>query len=223
MYLFDIDGTLLLSGGAGSIAINQLFAERFDTHGVMDTVAPGGKTDDMILQECAQKGMQRELTRQELDELIAAYLPRLKEELARAPRFRLMPFVRECLRFVASEHDVVGIATGNIEGAARAKLERANLHDFFHVGGYGSDSPIRRELVAKAMSRARTLTGRDIPANEFVIVGDTLHDIEAAHACGARVLAVATGAVSKETLAAATPNALFETLEELPDWHAKSF
>lgn len=223
MYLFDIDGTLLLTGGAGSIAINGLFSERYGVEGAMDTVVAGGKTDDMIVQECARKGMQRELGEAELRDMIEAYLPRLREELSRAPKFRLMPYVRECMDFVASVQDIVGIATGNIEGAAAAKLERAELQDFFHFGGYGSDSPVRPELVATAMRRGREQVARTMADEEFVVVGDTLHDIEAARACGARVLAVATGYVPKETLTAAGPDAVFDTLAELPEWHARYF
>ncbi len=223
MYLFDIDGTLLLTGGSGSIAINQLFEERFGVKGAMDSVAPGGKTDDMILQECARNGMERELTPDEVEELIAAYLPLLRAELQRAPKFRLMPHVRECMAFVAEVANTVGIATGNVEGAAMAKLERAQLRHHFHFGGYGSDSPIRPELVATAMKRGRACAGRELPDRDFVVVGDTLHDIAAAHACGARVIAVATGSTSIDALAQASPDALFETLEELPAWHHQHF
>lgn len=223
MYLFDIDGTLLLTGGSGSIAINELFQERYQVQGAMDQIKPGGKTDEMIFRECAHHGMQRELDDNEVADLLAAYLPRLREELARAPKFRLMPFVQECMEFVAEVQDIVGIATGNIEGAAMAKLERARLESFFHFGGYGSDSPVRPELVATAMRRGRARAGRDIADEEFVVVGDTLHDIHAARACGARVIAVATGSVSKEALATAQPDALFDTLEELPTWHHQNF
>lgn len=223
MYLFDIDGTLLLSGGSGSIAINQLFEERYGAQGVMDSVVAGGKTDPMIFQECARNGLQRELTEDEVSVLIEAYLPMLASELQRASRFRLMPYVRECMAFVAGVQDLVGIATGNVEGAAMAKLERAALRNHFHFGGYGSDSAIRPELVAAAMKRGRECAGRELPDEDFIVVGDTLHDITAARACGARVIAVATGSASKETLAEGKPDALFETLEELPAWHHKNF
>jgi phosphoglycolate phosphatase-like HAD superfamily hydrolase len=223
MYLFDIDGTLLLTGGSGTIAINQLFEERYGVSGAMNSVAAGGKTDGMIFQECARNSMERDLAEEEVSELIAAYLPMLEAELERAPRFRLMPYVRECMAFVAEVQDIVGIATGNVEGAANAKLNRADLRDFFHFGGYGSDSPIRPELVATAMKRGRECAARNLPDEDFVVIGDTLHDITAARACGARVIAVATGSVSKETLAGAEPDALFDTLEELPSWHHQHF
>tara|TARA_R110002096_G_scaffold143328_4_gene299251 strand:- start:22567 stop:23256 length:690 start_codon:yes stop_codon:yes gene_type:complete len=223
MYLFDIDGTLLLTGGSGSIAINQLFEERFGVSGVMNSISAGGKTDGMIFQECARNNIERALTEVEVASMIAAYLPMLHIELQRAPKFRLMPYVRECMAFVAEVQKTVGIATGNVEGAAMAKLERAQLRNYFHFGGYGCDSQIRPELVAKAMERGRAFVGKDLPNEEFVVVGDTLHDISAARACGARVIAVATGSASMEELAAAAPDALFATLEELPAWHHSEF
>ena len=107
---------------------------------------------------------------------------------------------------------------------AYAKLERAGLRRYFHFGGYGCDSPVRKELVAKAMERGRAISQKkNIPDRHFVVVGDTLHDIEAARSCGARVIAVATGSTSREELRAAQPDALFDTLEELPVWHAQHF
>jgi phosphoglycolate phosphatase-like HAD superfamily hydrolase len=223
MYLFDIDGTLLLSGGVGTKAINKVFDERFGVKGVMDQVSPSGKTDEMIFQECAAIGLSRALSASEFAELVEDYIPLLVEGLATSPGFRLMPHVEPCLDFLSNHQSLLGIATGNVELAAAAKLQRAGLSERFHFGGYASDSPVRSELVAKAMERGAEISERSIRAEEFVVVGDTVFDIEAGHACGARVIAVATGHVSAERLAAAKPDALFETLEELPEWHATHF
>lgn len=223
MYLFDIDGTLLLSGGAGTRVINQVFFERFGVNGVMDTVSPSGKTDEVIFQECARMGLSRELTSQEFEELLADYIPRMRVELEASEGFHLMPHVEACLEFLAGSQRFLGIATGNVEEAAMAKLARAGLRERFHFGGYASDSAVRSELVAVAIERGRAMLDRSIDPQEFVVVGDTVYDIEAAHACGARVVAVATGHVSSEKLEAAKPDALFETLEELPAWHSSHF
>lgn len=223
MYLFDIDGTLLLTGGAGSVAINSLFLERYGVVGAMNGVSAGGKTDPMILQECAREHMRRELKQEEIETILNEYIPLLVAEMAIAENFRIMPHVQQCLSFVASSQEFVGIATGNIAAAADAKLRRAGLHEYFHFGGYGCDSAARSELVAKAIERGRALADRSLDAPDFVVVGDTVRDIVAARDCGARVVAVATGHVSREELADAKPDALWDTLAELPGWHAANF
>ena len=222
MYLFDIDGTLLLTGGVGTRSINHIFEERFGVPGVMESVLPGGKTDKMIFQECARNGLERELSEDEFEELIAAYIPLMEEGLEESEGFHLMPFVRECLDFLAQSQELMGIATGNVAAAAAAKLRRAGLQKHFQFGGYGCDSPVRSELVAAAIERGIALDAAK-RAKHFVVVGDTVYDIEAAQACGARVVAVATGHVAKDSLAAAKPDALLSTLEELPAWHRSHF
>lgn len=223
MYLFDIDGTLLLTGGVGTRVINQVFHERFGVRGVMDSVSPSGKTDEMIFQECARVGLSRDLCDTEFEELLDVYVPLMRTGLEHSEGFHLMPHVEACLEFLASCQPYLGIATGNVEAAAMAKLARAGLRERFHFGGYASDSAVRSELVAKAIERGTAIADRPIQREEFVVVGDTVYDIEAAHACGARVVAVATGHVTSEDLAAAHPDALLETLEELPAWHTAHF
>lgn len=223
MYLFDIDGTLLLSGGAGSRAINRVFERRFDVTGAMDAVSAGGKTDDMIFQECARAKLGRELVAADIASLLEEYLPELEQEMKSSPGFRLMPFVRECLDYLNDEAPPMGIATGNVERAAQLKLERASLEHHFHFGGYGSDSAKRSELVGAAVRRGIEVQGAAVPHASFVVVGDTLRDIEAARACGVRVIAVATGSTSIDALCDAKPDAAFESLEELPDWHRSNF
>ncbi len=223
MYLFDIDGTLLLSGGAGSRVINRVFERRFDVEDAMASVSPGGKTDDMIFQECAIAKLGRELSRSEVDAMQEAYLSDLPEELASSPGFRLMPFVRECLDFLVASTPQLGIATGNVESAAQSKLAQAGLSHYFCFGGYGSDSARRSELVSAAVQRGSEIHGAAIAVEKFVVVGDTVRDIEAARACGVRVIAVATGSSTMDELRAAKPDALFGTLEELPAWHSAEF
>jgi phosphoglycolate phosphatase-like HAD superfamily hydrolase len=104
----------------------------------------------------------------------------------------------------------LGVATGNIRAGAEAKLEAAGLAHWFDLGGYGCDSHLRPELVAAAIGRAG-------PCDEVIVVGDTIHDITAARACGATVCAVATGSDSAEALAHA--DVVFRSLAELPAWH----
>src|SRR6185503_3749361 len=127
--------------------------------------------------------------------------------------------VVEALRYLADRAASVrlGVATGNVREGAHAKLSAAGLEAWFDVGGYGCDSPVRAELVARAIERGRE--GRDV--NEVIVVGDTIHDIAAARACGATVVAVATGSDSADALAHA--DAVLATMAELPAWHAGRF
>jgi phosphoglycolate phosphatase-like HAD superfamily hydrolase len=111
----------------------------------------------------------------------------------------------------------LGVATGNVRRGAEAKLGAAGLAQWFDCGGYGCDSILRAELVARAIERGRE--GHAV--REVVVVGDTIHDISAARACGATVVAVATGADSRHALAHA--DAVFDTMAELPEWHAARF
>jgi phosphoglycolate phosphatase-like HAD superfamily hydrolase len=219
LYLFDIDGTLLLSGGAGSRALDRTFADLFGLAGAMDQMNPGGKTDPMIIEEVFTTRLGRAPEAAEIDLVLERYLPALRVELARSERFRLMPHVVEALDYLA--HTVVlGLATGNVRDAAQAKLERAGLWQRFAFGGYGCDHRHRERLVARAIERAG---GAALDPRCVVVVGDTPMDIAAARACGVRALAVATGTAPMHELAACQPDGLLATLAELPAWHQAAF
>jgi len=215
LYLFDIDGTLLLSGGAGARALERAFAARFGVAGAMAEVQLGGKTDPNIVEEVFLTRQGRRPSQAEIDEILDLYLPLLRAELADASNFRLMPAVVETLDHLAGLAGVrIGLATGNIRAGAQAKLERAGLWHRFELGGFACDHRERHRLVARAIERAGA-----IEPDEVVVVGDTPLDVAAARACGARVIAVATGSVGREALAACEPDAVFDTLAELPAWH----
>jgi phosphoglycolate phosphatase len=226
LYLFDIDGTLLLSGGAGMRALERAFQDRFGLTGAMSGVQPGGKTDTIILEEMFAAALRRAPTSSEMDEIIALYLPLLQAEMVVAPGFRLMPSVVETLDYLdgLGAAVIVGLATGNVREAARIKLERAGLWPRFAVGGFGCDHRERARLVARAIERACVHAGVDaLEPEQVVVVGDTPFDVQAARACGARAVAVATGTASREDLAACGPDVLLDTLAELPAWHASQF
>ena len=216
LYLFDIDGTLLLSGGAGARGLERAFAARFGIEGAMAGVQLGGKTDPNIVEEVFVGKLGRPPTDGEIDEVLELYLGFLRAELAQAATFRLMPAVVETLDHLAAQPGVrIGLATGNIRRGAQAKLERAGLWQRFELGGFACDDRDRGRLVARAIERAG-----GPPPEEIVVVGDTPFDVAAARACGVRVVAVATGSVGKDALAACEPDAVFDTLAELPAWHA---
>ena len=222
IYLFDIDGTLLLSGGAGARALDRAFAALHGIAGAIDEVRFGGKTDPVIVEEMFRAKLARAATDDEYEALIAADLPLLDEELATSPRFRLMPSVEEALDFLAAQPGVLlAVATGNVRAAAEKKLRRGGLHARFAVGGYACDDRDRARLVARGIERARA-GGAVPPDAPIAVVGDTPHDVSAARACGALALAVATGGFTRAELAACEPDALFDTLAELPAWHEKN-
>lgn len=215
VYLFDIDGTLVDAHGSGRGAIDAVMAER---HGIADASAGirfGGKTDPAIIDEIFATRLGRAPTAGERAALLDAYIPRLRARLADGGVIVLAGAV-DALRFLAGRAGVrLGVATGNIRAGADAKLVAAGLADWFELGGYGCDSAVRAELVARAIERA------GVPAEQVVVVGDTIHDIAAARACGAIACAVATGADPAARLAHA--DVVFASLYELPAWHAARF
>lgn len=215
LYLFDIDGTLLHAHGSGRGAFDAVMAER---HGIANASAGiryGGKTDPALVEEIFQAKLGRAATPAERDAFLDAYIPRLSAMLAQQG-VEVLPGVVEALTFLRGKARL-GVATGNIRAGADAKLAAAGLLDrfAFECGGYGCDSHLRPELVAAAIAKAK----RTGPVDEVIVVGDTIHDISAARACGATVCAVATGTDSPEALAHA--DVVFRSLEELPDWHAR--
>lgn len=216
-YLFDIDGTLLHAHGSGRTAFDAVFAERHGIANASEGIRYGGKTDPQIVNEIYVARLGRTATNDEHAAFIAAYLPRLRALLAQFP-VEVLAGVPETLAFLRERAEVLlGVATGNVKEGAAAKLEAAKLEAWFGFGGYGSDSAVRAELVAKAAERARA----DREVREVVVVGDTIHDISAARACGATVCAVATGSDSAEALAHA--DVVFRSMAELPAWHAARF
>jgi phosphoglycolate phosphatase-like HAD superfamily hydrolase len=219
LFLFDIDGTLLLSGGAGMRALERAFVACHGQSGATRGVEPSGKTDPAIIGEMFASALGRAPAPAEVDELLAVYLPALVEELARSPRFRLMPAVIEALDYCAGVGAAIGVATGNVRRAADAKLERAGLRDRFRFGGYGCDHAERARLVARAIERAEADAGRRLDRAEVFVVGDTPLDVAAARACGVGVIAVATGSSARAELEATGADAVLDTLAELAGWH----
>lgn len=212
LYLFDIDGTLLHSR-SGRLAFDAVLAE---LHGLAEAsrgVAFGGKTDPLIIDEIFAARLGRPASAAEREAFFEVYVPRLRAMLDEHG-VQVIAGVTEALLALARANVVMGVATGNVRAGAEAKLAAAGLAHWFGFGGYGCDSHVRAELVARAIERGRERA----EVSEVVVVGDTVHDIAAARACGARVCAVATGSDPADRLAHA--DAVFASLAELPAWHA---
>jgi phosphoglycolate phosphatase len=217
LYLFDIDGTLLRARRSGRRAFEVVFASHHGVERACDGVAFGGKTDPALVDEIFAARFGRRATDHERTAFLDAYLPVLRADLAQGG-VEVLPGVTEVLAWLAERPAVLlGIATGNVRAGADAKLAAAGLEAYFALGGYGCDSHLRAELVAAAIGRARERT----QLREVVVVGDTIHDISAARACGAVACAVATGSDPAGALAHA--DVVFTSMAELPAWHTARF
>lgn len=217
LYLFDIDGTLLHARRSGRRAFDAVFAEHHGIASACDGMAFGGKTDPALVDELFVARLGRPATDQERAAFLDAYLRLLHQDLAQSG-VQVFGGVAETLAWLAARPGVLlGIATGNVRAGADAKLAAAGLGAYFALGGYGCDSPLRAELVAAAIARGR----QHGDLREIIVVGDTIHDISAARACGAIACAVTTGSDPAGALAHA--DAVFASMAELPAWHAARF
>jgi len=221
LVLFDIDGTILWTDGAGRRAIGQALLDEIGTTGPIERYRFDGKTDPQIVRELLSLAGHPAAA---ADDRVAAvcrrYLELLEGELARpTQRTRVLAGVPELLGGL-EEHEaagraLVGLLTGNLAGGAALKLKSAGLDPRrFAVGAYGSDSPQRPELPAIAARRAAERTGRDIPGRDVVIIGDTPDDVACGEPIGARVVAVATGFYDVAALRAAGAARVFADLRD---------
>ena len=191
--LFDIDGTLIDSGGAGGRSWSYAFREAFGVEGDIRKFSEVGMTDPVVARKTFVGTLGREPTTDEVIRLMMRYVLRLPEEVASSKGYRVMPGVQDLLERLVEQSTLLGLVTGNIEGAAHIKISRAGLGRFFLFGGYGSDSSVRSDLTRAAIARAEALSGTDIDPAAVMVVGDTPRDMEAAHGAGAIAVGVATG------------------------------
>ena len=214
LVLFDIDGTLLLSDGAGRRAIHRALIEIFGDTGPADHRFDG-KTDPQIVRELMRSvGHEDEHIDERMEELFARYVECLREELADPQHHAYaLPGVPELLDVLVRRDDVtLGLLTGNLVDGARAKLEAVGIDPaLFRVGAFGTDHELRPRLPEIAQRRARETLGIEVPGARVVIIGDTPADVECGRGIGARAIGVATGRYSIEELAAHGAVAVFES------------
>jgi phosphoglycolate phosphatase len=216
LFLFDIDGTLMLSGGAGARALGRALLEVFGLPNALEGVRLHGQTDPQIVADALERaGRTQSATAEELDRARELYLTYLEREIQTSEKARVLPGVQRLLEHLAGiSHVKLALLTGNIEPGARIKLSRFDLNRFFVCGGFGSDSRVRRELVPIALDRARAQWKVELAASDVVVIGDTEKDVDCGRFAGARTLAVATGSVSEEDLKNAGPDLVFPSLED---------
>jgi phosphoglycolate phosphatase-like HAD superfamily hydrolase len=220
LVLFDLDSTLMRSGGAGMRSIARAFKQRFDIDDACAGIVPDGKTDPAIFREVLRAN--RLTPRDEdrlLEEIAVLYKRFLRQEMPASTGAMLLPGVVPLLEALTARADVLaGLLTGNLEPTARIKLERFGLNQYLRFGAFASDDERRERLVSVAVSRAEARVGQPIGLGRHVIVvGDTPRDIHCALANGVTAVGVATGRYPQSELSAAGAHV---TLQDLSDTDA---
>ena len=203
LLLFDVDQTLINTGGAGLRALDRACLQLFGISNAMQGISPHGKTDPAIAREILRLRWRRDVaeTNGEISSILEAYLSFLKDEVQVSPKYRVLPGIISLLDQIVSKKDVMlGLATGNIEPGARVKLDRGRLNPYFAFGGFGSDSEDRAELVRKAAAKAAARVSGQISPSDVFVIGDTPLDIDAGHRAGFKTVGVGTGSYSIEQL-----------------------
>ncbi len=213
--LFDIDGTILLTGGAGKRAMNRAFYDLFGIDNALEHVHLSGMTDHLIYKNaCRQNDVP--YTDEEHEVFRESYIVYLREEIEKPhPEKRVLPGVEALLeRLDGMPQAELGLLTGNYQQGAMTKLGHFGLDGYFSFGAYGDDSDDRDQLLPFAIKRFEARNGNASVNSESVwIIGDTPRDISCARPHGADVLAVATGNYSAEQLRSENPTALLPDLQ----------
>lgn len=212
LFLFDLDGTLILTGGAGVRALDQLFEKRYGICRATSNLRPDGKTDPAIFREIFRRRLNRSPTASEMKNATRVYIQSLRGTLTKKRGYRVMRGIREFLRTAAKRGDALALGTGNFRESARLKLTRSRLWRYFSVGGFGSDSEDRVEILRIAARRASQRYHHSFRRQDIFVVGDTSRDVAAAQRAGFRSIAVATGNIPLKELRKSKPDFLFEDL-----------
>ncbi len=215
LILFDIDGTLVLTGGAGSRAMDRAFRDVFLIENAFRGIPMPGRMDPHIVADAASRAgivLDLELHSQ----FRRRYQQCLVEEMAMpGPRKGVLPGVRALLDRLQARRDAfLALLTGNYSDAARVKLEYFDLWRYFSCGAYGEEAGERYQLVPVAVERARACGADAAALDRVIVVGDTPFDVACAHAAGALAVAVATGGHSAGELAQSGADVVFEDLTD---------
>lgn len=216
LVLFDVDGTLVLSGGAGHRALKKAIQETYGQADSMDSIRPDGKTDPAIIKEALSRFDKEDCyTEETAKSLFSLYVPFLRDELEQSDNFQVLPGTRELLSSLSRNPEILlGLATGNIEKGARLKLEKAGLSSFFSFGGFGDDAENRTELIRAAIGRGRKAASTN-QLDVITVIGDTPRDIVHGKEAGAKTIATASGSYSLEALEAYKPDLAIASLEPI--------
>jgi phosphoglycolate phosphatase-like HAD superfamily hydrolase len=212
--VFDIDGTLITTGGAGARAWSLAFEDRYSVAGEIADYTEDGMPDHDVCRATFIGLLGREPTESEIAGLITAYLGHLDDAVGASDGYRVLPGLPAALEILGATGILLGITSGNVEAAAHIKLARGQLNRWFSFGGYGSDSPDRGELTRIAIQRGGRILGAPLDPAAVLVVGDTPRDVAAAHAAGAVSVGVATGHFTAAELSAAGADHVLTSLED---------
>lgn len=218
---FDIDGTLVATGGAGQRAFADVFRELWGVEQLSGGISFAGRSDRAIAFDLFRAHGVPD-TLESWNTFRQAYVRRLTEVLPQCDGV-ILPGVGPLIRQLQQSGTVhVGLLTGNVVAGAEAKLSHYNLWHHFPFGGYGDEHTDRCDIAAAALEAARKHAAPTNGAQErFAVIGDTVHDIRCARSIGAYAVAVPTGFTPMDELLAAEPDLAIETLEDcqhLVDW-----
>jgi phosphoglycolate phosphatase-like HAD superfamily hydrolase len=213
LLLFDIDGTLITSGGAGERALRLGFRDRFGIEENLESIEIAGRTDSGIARQILRKHGIAETTKN-ITAFFEGYLAHLADQLPRTSG-RLLPGILPLLQALKPRADLVlALLTGNLARGAEIKLAHFGVWEYFEFGAYADDHHDRNELGPVARARALAVHGIEFAPERIFVLGDTPHDIACARAIGAKAIGIATGGFSHEALARHAPDFLFADLAD---------
>lgn len=190
--LFDVDGTLIVTGGAGAASWRLAFDELYGIPADIGEFTDNGMTDPDVGRQTFEAVLHRKPARAEFSKLLERRLHYLHQTVADSEHYRVLDGVQQLLPTLLAHGYLLGLVTGNLESAAHIKMHRSRLNRFFSFGGYGSDSTDRAELTRIALRRGALVYGEELSPDRCVVVGDTPHDADAAHAAGIACVGVAS-------------------------------
>jgi phosphoglycolate phosphatase len=214
LLLFDIDGTLIHSGGAGIEALKRALKERFGIEDDLHDIEFAGMTDSGIVTSILNKH-EISANGENIAAFLDSYVHFLSSELLRR-KGKLLPGVLELLeKLKTRKHVVLALLTGNVSRGAQLKLGHYGVWHFFEFGAFADDHHDRNQLGPFARARAKEKLGREFSADEIDVIGDTPRDIACGRALGARTIAVATGSWSRDKLAQHQPDILIDNFSDV--------
>ena len=212
--LFDIDGTLIDTGGAGAASWRLAFDDVYDIPADIGKFTDAGMTDPEVGRKTFESVLKRKPERKEFTKLMERRLHYLHQTVEESTGYRVLPGVETLLPELIEQGLLLGIVTGNVEAAAHIKLHRAGLNRFFSFGGYGSDATERGAVTKIALSRANLVYGEELAPDQAFAVGDTPLDVSGAHEAGIECVGVGSHHYTAEQLREAGADWAISSLEE---------